>query len=67
VNAGTNGNGYIVSGNHYVPAITGSPILQFFPESRPQLETPLHSGWFFWRFRVIVIAYPEPLLLLTIQ
>lgn len=44
VNAGTNGNGCIQdSGNHYVHAITGYHIAQFFPESNPQLEGPLDS------------------------
>lgn len=44
VNAGTNGNGCIQeSGNHYVPAIAGSHIVQFIPESEPQLERPLDS------------------------
>lgn len=44
VNAGTNGNGCIQdSGNHYVCAITGHHIAQFFPESETQLEGPLDS------------------------
>lgn len=44
VNAGTNGNGCIHdSGNHYVYAITGYHIAQFFPESEPQLKGPLDS------------------------
>lgn len=76
VNAGTNGNGCIQeSGNHYVPAITGSHIVQFFPESEPQLERPLDSPDFaenktwliFWRFLMVVIPHPEPVPLLTVQ
>lgn len=76
VNAGTNGNGCIQEpGNHYVPAITGSHIVQFFPESEPQPERPLDSPDFvenktwliFWRFLMVVIPHSEPVPQLTVQ